>query len=154
MERAKEICPTTTKGKVSNGALIVDVRENNEVSQLAFDVPNIMHIPYSEFESRFTEIPKDTEVVMVCSEGDRSLKTTYLLMNNGYENVFNMSNGLTKWAQKGFPTIGDVSSIDKGAASSCCSPAPEKETSSCCAPAPETKNSSCCSPSTTESSCC
>ncbi len=142
MERVIEICPTTTLDKVSNGALLIDVRENYEVNQLAFDVPKLMHIPYSEFEKRFTEIPKNEEIVMVCSEGERSLKTAYLLMNNGYQNVFNMSKGLTKWVQKGFPTKGDVSYINN------------RVTSSCCAPTIKETTSPCCSPSSSESSCC
>ncbi len=31
-----EICPTTTQGKVKEGALLVDVREKDEVAQLAY----------------------------------------------------------------------------------------------------------------------
>lgn len=63
----KEICPTTTQTWVKNGALLVDVREKDEIEQLAFDVPDILNIPLSEFEERYTEIPKDKDVVMVCA---------------------------------------------------------------------------------------
>jgi rhodanese-related sulfurtransferase len=59
LAKAKEVCPTTTQGLIKNGALLVDVREWNEVKELAFDVPNIMVIPLSEFEERYQEIPKD-----------------------------------------------------------------------------------------------
>ncbi|MDZ7936464.1 MAG: hypothetical protein U5M51_16195 [Emticicia sp.] len=66
----KEICPTTTQTWVKNGALLVDVREKDEVEALAYDVPNIINIPLSEFEERFAEIPTiDKEVVMVCKGG-------------------------------------------------------------------------------------
>jgi len=111
MKLAKQICPTTTKGKVSNGALIVDVRKREEVAKVTFDVPNYINIPIDEFEARFTELPKDKEIVMVCLSGERSLKTTYFLMNNGFENVFNMDGGIIKWASKNFPTKGDVASL-------------------------------------------
>jgi len=69
-----EICPTTTQKWVKNGALLVDVREKNEVAELVFDVPNLINIPLSEFEDRFNEIPKDKEVVLVCSVGTSSLR--------------------------------------------------------------------------------
>ncbi len=128
MKEAKEICPTTTKGKIEEGALIVDVRETFEVNELAFDVPNIVNIPLSDFENRFQEIPKDKEIVMVCKSGARSLRTTYFLMNNGYENVFNMRDGIEKWVKKGFPTKGNVNSIENGG-SSCCD---DSSSSSCC----------------------
>lgn len=120
----KEICPTTTQKWVQNGALLVDVREVDEVRELSYDVPNIINIPLSEFEERFQEIPKDKDVVMVCKSGGRSLRAAGFLVNNGYENVVNMEHGITKWVQKGFPAKGDTSSVTGN--SSCCS------SSGCC----------------------
>ncbi len=111
MTQAIEICPTTTLGKVKEGALIVDVRSKSEVKNVTFDVPNYLNIPIEEFEERYSEILKDQEIVMVCLSGERSLRTTYFLMNVGYKNVYNMRNGIIKWASKGFPIKGDVSNI-------------------------------------------
>jgi rhodanese-related sulfurtransferase len=117
----KEICPTTTQEWVKNGALLVDVREKDEVEQLAFDVPAIINIPLSEFEERFHEIPKDKEVVMVCKNGSRSLRAAGFLVNHGYDKVVNMQHGITRWVQKGFPTKGDDTIVsDNDASSSCC----------------------------------
>ena len=120
----KEICPTTTQEWVKNGALLVDVREKDEVATLAYDVPNIINIPLSEFEERFNEIPKDKDVVMVCKRGGRSLRAAGFLVNHGYINVVNMQHGIERWVQKGFPTKGDTASATGDG--SCCS------TSSCC----------------------
>jgi rhodanese-related sulfurtransferase len=111
MELAKQICPTTTMGKVQNGALVVDVRKAEEVANVTFNVPNYINIPINELEDRLSEIPKDKEIVMVCLSGERSLKTTYYLMNNGYQNVYNLDGGIIKWASKNFPTKGDVASL-------------------------------------------
>lgn len=121
----KEICPTTTQTWVKEGALLVDVREENEVAQLAYDVPNILNIPLSQFEERFHEIPKDQKVVMVCKGGGRSLRAAGFLVNHGYENVVNMQHGMIRWAEKGFPTKGDTASI-LGSDGGCCS------SSNCC----------------------
>lgn len=111
MKPAKEICPTTTLEKVKNGALIIDVRNESEVEEINFDVPNYMHIPLSELEDRISEIPKNEEIVMVCKSGERSLRTTYFLMNAGYENVYNMRDGIVKWTSKGFPIKGNTDSL-------------------------------------------
>ena len=119
MERAKEICPTTTMSKLSEGAILVDVRELKEINEVAFGVVNQLIIPLSEFEERFQEIPKDKEVVVVCQTGDRSLKAVYYLMNHGYETVYNMRDGMVKWARKEFPIQGDASHLLND--SSCCS---------------------------------
>ncbi len=121
----KEICPTTTQEWVKNGALLVDVREKDEVETLSYDVPNIINIPLSEFEVRFAEVPKDKEVVMVCKGGGRSLRAAGFLLNHGYTNVVNMQHGITRWAEKGFLTKGDTSSV-LGNGGDCCS------TSGCC----------------------
>jgi rhodanese-related sulfurtransferase len=107
----KEICPTKTQLWIKNGALLVDVREREEVAQLAYNVPNIVNIPLTEFEERFTEIPRDREVVLVCKSGVRSLRAAAFLLNNGYDKVMNMKHGIIRWVQKGFPTIGDESFV-------------------------------------------
>ncbi len=107
----KEICPTATQQWVANGALLVDVREADEVNQLAYDVPNIIHVPLTQFEERYTEIPKDKEVVMVCKSGGRSLRATGFLVNHGYDKVVNMQHGMIRWAQKGFLTKGNTASV-------------------------------------------
>lgn len=122
----KEICPTTTQDWVKNGAILVDVREADEVAQLAYDVPNIINIPLTVFEENFTKIPKDRDVVLVCKSGARSLRAAGFLVNHGYDKVVNMKHGMIRWVQKGFPTIGDTSSVMGNDGTSCCSG------SSCC----------------------
>ncbi len=106
LSQAREVCPTTTRRLIAEGALMVDVRELSEVAQVAFDVPGVLLMPLSELEQRFAELPRDRDLVLVCREGDRSLKATYFLMYQGYERVANMEGGLYKWARKGFPIKG------------------------------------------------
>ena len=122
MKQAKEICPTTTMGMIKEGALIVDVRNKSEIENVNFDVPNYINIPINELEHRINEIPKNKEIVMVCRSGERSLKTTYFLMNAGYENVSNMDGGIIKWASKGFPTKGNVNELLNAESCDCSQP--------------------------------
>lgn len=111
LTKAKEICPTTTQKKLQEGALLVDVRRPKEVEQVTFDVPAYLHIPLSQLEIRWSEIPDDREVVFTCRSGQRSLKAAYFLMNHGYDKVFNLHGGILKWAGKGFPTKGNVEQL-------------------------------------------
>lgn len=120
----KEICPTTTQSWVANEALLVDVREKGEVAELAFDVPNIINIPLSEFDERFTEIPQSKDIVVVGSDPNKSLRAAGFLINHGYGSVVNMKHGLERWVHKGFPTVGDASTLMNN--DSCCS------SGSCC----------------------
>lgn len=141
----KEICPTTTQEWVANGAILVDVRETNEVAELSYDVPNILHIPLTQFEERFTEIPKDKEVIIVCRSGGRSLRAAGFLVNHGYDKVVNMKHGLIRWAQKGFPTTGDTASVLANTQDSgCCGSSPSPAAQSCGDSTPKTEDSKCC----------
>jgi rhodanese-related sulfurtransferase len=130
-----QICPTSSQAWIRHGALLLDVREQDEVDTLAYDVPNILHIPLSEFEERYTEVPLHQEVLVACAAGDRSLRATNYLVHHGYDNrlVVNMKHGITRWVQKGFPTIGDTSLIEKGeAGGKCCGGGSHKKSEPCC----------------------
>ena len=85
MEDAKEVCPTTTQKLLKDGAILVDVRERDEIDALAFDVPSLIIMPMSELESRFAELPKDVPLILACRKGVRSLKATYFNVSWLYE---------------------------------------------------------------------
>lgn len=120
LQEAKEVCPTTTRRLIGEGALLVDVREASEIDALAFDVPHIVNIPLFELENRWSEVPKEREIVVVCESGARSLKATYYLQYHGYTNVSNMGGGIAKWSQKGFPVKGQLPAV-AACATGCCS---------------------------------
>ncbi|MCI4442476.1 MAG: rhodanese-like domain-containing protein [Lentimicrobium sp.] len=107
----KEVCPTSTQELIIRGYLLLDIRESNEVENLAFDVAKLIHIPISELEERYLEIPKNEKIIVVCQTGERSWRAVDFLQKMGYTNLINMKKGLDKWVQKGFPTIGDSSAI-------------------------------------------
>jgi rhodanese-related sulfurtransferase len=142
LQEAKEVCPTTTRRLIGEGALLVDVRELREVQALAFDVSDIVYIPLSELEKRWSEIPKDREVVLVCQGDGRSLKATYYMQYHGYTQVSNMSGGIEKWVKKGFPVKGQL------LATGCCGPkcVPDGTNASACCEASvlEPVGASCC----------
>jgi rhodanese-related sulfurtransferase len=143
---AREVCPTTTRRLIGEGALLVDVRERAEIDRLAFDVPDIVALPMSELEQRFAEVPRDRDLIMVCQVGERSLKATYFLMVQGYTRVANMEGGLAKWVRKGFPVKGDASQAAAPVTGgSCCGGA--------AAAAPAT-TAACCTPSAGSGACC
>ncbi len=140
---AREVCPTTTRRLLGEGALLVDTRELNEVAQLAFAVPGTLLMPLSELEQRYAELPRDRQLVLACTAGERSLKATYFLMYQGYTQVAHMEGGITKWARKGFPVRGAAPAAAPAATGCCCSSVPAATVApACCSGAPA--RSSCC----------
>ncbi|MBS0347737.1 MAG: rhodanese-like domain-containing protein [Proteobacteria bacterium] len=123
LPQAKECCPTSTRKRIEfKHALLVDVREKDELEKLALDVPDLLNIPLSDFERRFKEIPRDRQVIMVSADGHDSLRATYYLMREGYEDVLNMTDGIAKWILRGFPVKGDCSGFKLDVnAGGCCS---------------------------------
>ncbi|MBK6936665.1 MAG: rhodanese-like domain-containing protein [Chitinophagaceae bacterium] len=117
-----EICPSTTQAWIKKGALLADVRENDEVQEIKFDVPQIIHIPLSQFEERYTELPTDKNLVIVCHDGTRSIRAAAWLIHKGYdpEKVVNMRHGLVRWVHKGFPVVGDASVVEPSGHTGCC----------------------------------
>lgn len=113
----KEVCPTSTQKLIEKGYMLLDIREKSEVENLAFDVPKIVYIPLSELIERYDEIPKEEKIIVVCESGERSWRAVSFLQNLGFTNLVNMKNGLEKWVQKGFSTIGDRTGIPQN---SCC----------------------------------
>ncbi|MBK6974723.1 MAG: rhodanese-like domain-containing protein [Sterolibacteriaceae bacterium] len=130
LEEAKEVCPTTTRRLLGEGAILMDVRDRSEVTAFAFDVPDVVNIPLSELEQRCSEVPRDRPVVFVCDTGVRSLKATYFLQFHGYTNVSNMGGGVVKWSAKGFPVKGQRAA--DSCSTGCCSPTEGTTTTSCC----------------------
>ena len=156
LAEASEVCPTTTRGLLAKGALLVDVREQNEVDQIAFADCEVLHIPMSEFEQRWREVPRDREVIVACAVGARSLKATYFLMYQGYEHVANMQHGMARWLDRGFPVSGDVSKQPVKAGSACgCGDDSSQAESACCSDSlAEAKPETGCGARTAQGSCC
>lgn len=98
--------------------LLLDVRENEEIQELIFDLPHVLYIPLSELDKRYTEIPQDAEIIIACKGGNRGLSAADFLIQKGFEDLIILKGGLNKWVKKGLPVKGDTSSILGGG--SCC----------------------------------
>lgn len=91
--------------RIQNGALLLDVREIDEVEQLACNTPHILVMPMSQFQNSFSQLPKDQEIITVCYSGGRSLVATQILIAHGYTNVSNLAGGIIAWREEGLSTI-------------------------------------------------
>lgn len=101
----EEVTPQEGQSRVQQGAVLVDVREQGEYDQIHAEGAQLL--PLSELESRFSELPKDRELVMICRSGARSKQAGEYLMQNGYSKVVNLSGGTMAWAEAGLPTEGE-----------------------------------------------
>lgn len=88
-----------------SGALLIDVREPDELQEMAYDVKEMVNIPLGELAYKLNEIPKDKQVIVVCQKGGRSAQAFELLKEKGFVNVANMTGGMDAWNEKGLPVL-------------------------------------------------
>jgi rhodanese-related sulfurtransferase len=86
--------------EVPADVLLVDVREPDEWT--AGHAPGAMHIPLGQLGARYTEIPQDGRVYLICRAGSRSNQAALALAGAGWD-VVNVSDGMTGWAAAGRP---------------------------------------------------
>ena len=79
---------------------LVDVREVHEF--VAGHVPGARSIPMSVLPVRVHEIPKGSEVHVICQSGARSMQVAIWLANQGYT-VVNVAGGTGTWVMAGGP---------------------------------------------------
>jgi rhodanese-related sulfurtransferase len=84
--------------EVPADVLLVDVREPDEWT--AGHAPGAVHIPLGQLGARYTEIPRDGQVYLICRAGSRSNQAALALAGAGWD-VVNVSDGMTGWAAAG-----------------------------------------------------
>lgn len=103
-----EITPTELKAKLDNSdrnVHLVDVREPEE---LAFcNLEGAQHIPMLQLFTGL-QAPRaepETEIVVFCHHGVRSLEAAKYLRLNGFANARSLAGGLEAWADDVDPSL-------------------------------------------------
>ena len=83
--------------------LVLDVREpwEHEIC----NIPDSKLLPMQEIPARLQELPADTDIVVVCHHGMRSLQVAQFLQQSGLARVFNLSGGIAAWAAQVDPDM-------------------------------------------------
>lgn len=90
---------------VSQGAALIDVREDNEWNN--GHAANAVHIGKGVIErdivSQFPD--KNKELILYCGGGYRSILATASLQKMGYNNVLSMTGGWRSYEENGGPVV-------------------------------------------------
>jgi rhodanese-related sulfurtransferase len=91
--------------RLINGAnaVLLDVRETQEFE--GGRLPNAVHIPLSQLESRGSELARNTArpIVAYCMTGNRSRMAAKALARLGFKDVYNLRGGYRAWKDAGLP---------------------------------------------------
>jgi rhodanese-related sulfurtransferase len=89
---------------VADGACLLDVREADEWE--SGHAPEALWIPMGHLSTRWTELPADSRIAVVCRSGGRSAMVTEALLGQGIDAV-NVVGGMLAWASEGLPVVLD-----------------------------------------------
>ena len=94
--------------------LVLDVRTLEEYNEN--HLYNATLIPLAELEGRLAELAShnNTEIIVYCRSGTRSLQASDILVTNNFTKIYNMLGGISTWIASGYDywPNDDVTSID------------------------------------------
>ena len=99
-----EVTPTEAVAMIDAGAVLLDVREPDEVAQ--GHAESFIAIPLSVLGERADELATDRTLVVVCRSGVRSAAASQALADAGYLAV-NLAGGMEAWRDSGLPVVRD-----------------------------------------------
>ena len=101
----EEVDPQTGQSMVEGGATLLDVRHQDEWD--AGHAPTAILVPLDQLGDRYTELPTDEPIVVICRSGARSARATEALVSAGY-NAVNLAGGMKAWVADGLPCVTDA----------------------------------------------
>ena len=83
--------------------VVLDVRTPEELREGKIENSTLVPI-WSVFRNQLY-LPKNTPIILVCAVGGRSYAAGRMLTQFGYEEVYNLSGGISAWKKAGLPLI-------------------------------------------------
>lgn len=101
----KHILPAELQARLAAGEKLklVDVREAWELETARIE--GSTHIPLGEIPRRVAELDADSELVVICHHGGRSMQVAAFLERQGFSKVYNLSGGVDAWARTVDPSM-------------------------------------------------
>ena len=84
----------------NSGIVLVDARSPQEFEKM--NIPGALNIPAPDMRMRYSELPRDKSIVVICSAGIRSSLAASILQRNGFNDVKSVAGGMTGYAAAGF----------------------------------------------------
>jgi rhodanese-related sulfurtransferase len=97
-----EVSAVDAAALVENGALLLDVREDDEWR--AGHAPQAEHLAMSRLRHDYERLPTDRQIVCVCHVGARSAVVAEALRGAGWDAV-NLAGGMDAWQRAGLPVV-------------------------------------------------
>lgn len=88
-----------------NDLVFLDVRTPKERSYGA--IPGSRLVSIYDLMKGTISLPKDKPVLLVCAVGGRSYVAAQFMSRQGFQEVYNLSGGISAWTKAGLPLVQD-----------------------------------------------
>lgn len=112
--RVPEVAATDAFVRQASGALLVDVREDNERASGTPAAALGLSRGFLELRIEQAEPDRDRDILLLCGSGQRSLLAAEALQRMGYRHVSSVAGGMNAWKVAGLPVV--TGSLDADAA--------------------------------------
>src|SRR5882672_8932408 len=85
--------------------VLLDVREKDEVRAGSIEGAIIIPRGFLEFQAAEHLPQTESDIVVYCASGARSLLAAQVLRTMGYTRVASMAGGITRWQAAGYPVV-------------------------------------------------
>jgi sulfur-carrier protein adenylyltransferase/sulfurtransferase len=110
-----EITPAEALARQAHGALLIDVRENDErIEGMPAGALGLSR-GFLELNMEQVESDRSREILTICRSGQRSLLAAEALQRMGYRHVSSVAGGFTRWKVESLPISVDSSELDSDA---------------------------------------
>ncbi len=88
------------KSKMGNGAVVLDVRQPEELEDGSIPGYKMISMRSQDFVDQLQGLEKGPAYLVYCRSGMRSAKTCEVLAQMGHEELYNLSGGIMAWNQE------------------------------------------------------
>ena len=87
--------------------IILDVRTPVEYNEEHLESAHLLNVKSHSFEDELDRMDKNKKYFIYCRRGKRSIIACNLMKKHGFNEVYNITGGITKWKSKKLPVTSE-----------------------------------------------
>ena len=106
LDQVPEVDATTLNKWISEikDLVMIDVGSPGDFAE--GHIPGSISLPYgASFKAEIKNLSKEKTYILICPTGRRSATAARLMIEQGFEKVYNLKGGITDWLRKGFKVV-------------------------------------------------
>lgn len=92
------------ENKSSRELTILDVRNTDEFTEEHIQSSIVIPLEWLK-EGGFELLNPNNTIIVYCQTGNRSIQASQLLLDEGFNNIYNLNGGISAWKEEGFSTV-------------------------------------------------